>query len=68
MHLEAQFSPGMTWDNYGKHWSVDHIDPLTAFDLADADECQRACHYTNLQPLTVSDNARKGGIRRPLKP
>ena len=23
-HLESQFKPGMTWENYGKVWHVDH--------------------------------------------
>lgn len=23
-HIEAQFVEGMTWDNYGKGWHIDH--------------------------------------------
>ena len=31
-YLEAKFTDGMTWDNYGK-WHVDHIKPCASFDL-----------------------------------
>ena len=30
-HLESQFLPGMTWDNYGE-WHVDHVIPISAFN------------------------------------
>lgn len=62
-HLEAKFSDGMNWDNYGlgkDKWSIDHIVPMSKFNLADPDELKRACHYTNLQPMWCSDNFRKG--------
>ena len=58
-HLEAQFKPGMTWENYGE-WHIDHIRPCASFDLTDPEQ-QRACfHYTNLQPLWAQENIRKG--------
>lgn len=58
-HLEAQFLPGMTWENHGK-WHIDHIKPCASFDLTDPEQ-QRTCfHYTNLQPLWAADNIRKG--------
>jgi hypothetical protein len=63
-HLEKQFSPGMSWENYGK-WHVDHKKPCSAFDLTDPEQ-QRLCfNYTNLQPLWALDNIRKGGVRAP---
>jgi len=50
----------MTWDNYGKTgWHVDHIKPLTRFDLTEETEVVKAVHYTNLQPLWAVDNIRK---------
>ena len=56
-HLEAQFQPGMTWDNWTHDgWHIDHIKPCAAFDLTDEAQ-QRACfHFTNLQPLWAVDN------------
>ena len=57
-HLERQFRPGMSLENYGL-WEVDHIVPCARFDLTCARQ-QHACfHFTNLQPLWASENARK---------
>lgn len=58
--LESQFVSGMTWENYGTHWHVDHKLPLASFDLIDRTQLFTACHYTNLQPLTAFDNMSKG--------
>jgi hypothetical protein len=58
MHLELQFTEGMTWDNYGK-WHVDHIRPCSNFDLTDPEQQKECFNYTNLQPLWAEDNLRK---------
>ena len=58
-YLEAQFLPGMSWENMGK-WHIDHIKPLAGFDLTNRECFLEACHYTNLQPLWAVDNIRKG--------
>lgn len=63
--LERQFHPGMTWDNYGNrvgNWNIDHEKPVSAFDLTDRTQFLECCHYTNLRPMFVTDNARKGGV------
>lgn len=60
-HLESQFTEGMTWENYGlKGWHVDHIIPISSYDLTNEDEVKKACHYSNLQPLWWQDNLEKG--------
>jgi hypothetical protein len=57
-HIEAQFMPGMTWENR-ELWHVDHIIPCAAFDLTDPAQ-QRSCfHYGNLRPLWAKENQRK---------
>lgn len=58
-HLEAQFQPGMSWDNYGE-WHIDHILPLANYDLTDRGTLRRLSNYTNLQPLWAKDNLSKG--------
>lgn len=58
-HLESQFQPGMTWENYGK-WHVDHIYPLERAYVEGKERFEEACKYTNLQPLWAADNIKKG--------
>lgn len=63
-HLECKMLPCMKWENYGKKsgkmcWHIDHITPLSAFDLTKRDEFLKANHYTNLQPMCYVENLRK---------
>lgn len=57
-HLERQFTAGMTRDNYGE-WHVDHIVPISWFNMSDEHQQKSAFHYTNLQPLWAKDNIKK---------
>lgn len=61
IYIEKQFSPGMTWENYGKKgWWIDHIKPLLAFDnLEDPAQQRECCHFTNLKPMWGNDNVSK---------
>lgn len=63
-HLESKFQFGMNWENYGTFgWHIDHIKPLSSFDLTNRSQFLEACHFTNLQPLWASENRKKGGVR-----
>lgn len=59
VYLEGKFLPGMTWDNYGKTWHIDHVFPLSKVNLFDEIELLKVTNYTNLQPLWALDNIRK---------
>lgn len=65
-HIEAQFTRGMSWTNYGRAWHIDHIIPCSAFDLCDPRQQRQCFHYTNLRPLWARANIRKG--KRVLDP
>ncbi len=60
-HLEALFTEGMTWDNYGE-WHVDHKIPMNSFNFETTDDREfKLCWcLDNLQPLWGSDNLTKG--------
>jgi hypothetical protein len=58
-HIEKQFSKGMSWDNHGE-WHIDHIKPISSFDITKESEQLKAFHYTNCQPLWAIDNLKKG--------
>ena len=61
-HIEEQFSPGMTWENYGwgvDRWNLDHVIPLAAAG-DDVPAMLQLWHYSNLQPLWQTENFRKG--------
>lgn len=61
-HLEKQFRFGMTWENYGKWWHIDHIIPLSRLNYTSYldPEFKQAWALSNLQPLWKIDNLRKG--------
>lgn len=57
-YLEGQFTAGMTW-NIPRSWDVDHIVPVTAFDLNDEEESMLANNFRNLRPLDRMENKHK---------
>ena len=58
LYIESKFYDGMSWDNQGA-WHLDHIVPLSSFNLTDRAQFLLAAHYTNYQPLWASENHRK---------
>ena len=57
--LSDQFREGMTWENHGSVWHVDHIIPCSVFDFSDEDELSKCWNYTNLRPLFAEENLSK---------
>jgi hypothetical protein len=61
-YLEKQFKPGMSWENYGKVWHIDHIKPCASFDLSKPEEQKICFHFSNQQPLwATTEIARQFG-------
>ena len=58
-YLESRFQSDMSWENYGTSWQVDHIKPLSTFNLLNTEELKIACHHSNLQPLWKEDHIKK---------
>jgi hypothetical protein len=58
-HIESKFTNGMHWNNYGTYWHLDHVVPLSHFDLSDPYQAKMANHWTNLQPLEAEKNIEK---------
>ncbi len=57
-HIESLFKPGMSWSNRSA-WHIDHIRPVSSFDMMDLEEQKKCFHYSNLQPLWVHENCSK---------
>lgn len=58
-YLENKFQPGMTRENYGQVWHVDHIKPCSIFDLTYPREQRKCFNWKNLQPLFAQENLQK---------
>jgi hypothetical protein len=76
LHLENQFEPWMSWDNYGHYrvadwddnnkstwkWQIDHITPQskTPYDSMDHPNFKMCWALSNLRPLSAKENVLKG--------
>ena len=60
-HLESQFQEGMTWENAGTYWHIDHKVPMCMFNIISYhdEEFKKCWSLENLQPLLAEDNLRK---------
>lgn len=57
LHIERQFTKGMTWEKVGSEIHIDHIVPLAS---AKTEEDVLALnHHTNLRPCWADENIRK---------
>lgn len=67
-HLEKQFEPWMSWENYGKAstsertWNIDHITPqsLLPYDSMEHENFKKCWALENLRPLEGRENSAKG--------
>lgn len=57
--IESFWKEGMTWDNYGLAWVIDHKIPCVEFDLTQDLDVRTCFNCNNLQPLWHRDNLKK---------
>jgi hypothetical protein len=61
-HLEEKMTDGMSWENYGSVWHIDHVRPVSRFDFSgdNTETVIKECwKLSNLQPLFARDNLTK---------
>ena len=54
--IEWQMTPDMTWDNI----EIDHVRPISSFDISDDEQLKEAFNWRNTQPLLKEINQKKG--------
>src|SRR5438105_4564438 len=59
-HLRKQFTNEMSFENYGIYWELDHIFPISRYDLTDYNKFLKCFHYTNIyNHLSINANKQK---------
>ncbi len=58
--IAQRFAQEMTWENFGAVWQLDHIVPLSFFDLTNPVQIALAWSLDNLYPMTCAENKTKG--------
>ena len=48
-----------TFENYGREWHIDHVIPVSKFDLTDEEQQLVAFNWRNTMPLSVKENLSK---------
>ena len=60
--FEFNFTEDMSWSNYGKYWSIDHLIPVYKFDLTNEKEKLKCWNWSNMVPVLVKYNSLKKDI------
>ena len=55
-YIEFLLTSDMSWKNI----DLDHVQPLSSYDLTDPEQLKEAAHFSNIQPLLKRDNRKKG--------
>jgi hypothetical protein len=54
--IEVQFIENMSWNNKGDIWELDHVIPISKFNLELPEHVETCFHWTNLKPIYKSEN------------
>ncbi len=62
-YVENKFTEGMSWKKVlSGEIHLDHIKPVSLFNLSDVNEQKKAFNYKNMQPMWAKDNLKKHNI------
>ena len=64
--IEFQLYDGMTLKNYGDVWHVDHVKPISTFDLTIKEEIEKCFSWMNCRPSLASKNISKSDNYTPF--
>lgn len=57
--IESQFDEKMNWDNYIEYWVLDHVIPISFFNLEDTNHRNNCFRWYNLRPCEKVENLKK---------
>lgn len=57
--LKSNFTEGMTFENHGTFWHIDHVIPCIKFNMTNIDDTKKCFNWVNLQPLKAKANLSK---------
>ncbi len=57
--IKFQLYDGMTLENYGKYWHIDHVIPCCKYDLSKKDNVEQCFNWRNLRPYKAKKNLSK---------
>ena len=55
-YIQGLLPEEWTLEDRGTLWELDHIEPLSNFNLMDDTEMKKAAHHTNVRPLAKAEN------------
>ena len=58
-YLFTKIDPYMTLENHGSYWEIDHVKPVSSFDLKNDDDVKVCFNWRNISPLEKSMNRAK---------
>ena len=57
--IEIQFDEKMNWNNYNDYWVIDHVIPLSFFNIINENEKLMCTNWINLRPYEKKENMKK---------
>lgn len=58
--IELQFTPELSWDNFGIAWQFEHIVPVTFFDFNIREDLMLCWNFINIRVESIELNTNKG--------